>query len=307
MVCLACRAAGFHQADYGVAMSQQPYMKLWVSDFLGDTLQLTPAEVGQYMLILMAMWNNGGSLPKTKINRVARSRVSDEVMTFFDVDGDQVTNKRLTAELQNAQRFSDSQRQKANAKHLKDKEQASAGAVPNVCHHSHSQLSTESERVIESVGGAKAPAYAWCGQVIKLNAKHLADWTKAYSHLDLPAELTAYDEYLREQGVTKNWFARTSQHFANRNMKAKAHGMARSPPRFQTRQEQLQQAISEHLEEVDAAFTSDTGSSRRAICGARGEYHPEELHASAGGPEGDVAVINGHADWISHADPVEDA
>jgi uncharacterized protein YdaU (DUF1376 family) len=127
-------------------MSQAPYMKLWCSDFLGDTLHLTPAEVGQYMLILMAMWNNGGSLPKTKINRVARSRVGDEVMTFFEIDGCDVTNKRLTTELENAQRFSDSQRQKANAKHLKDKEQASAGAVPEVCHHSHSHSHREDKK-----------------------------------------------------------------------------------------------------------------------------------------------------------------
>ena len=37
-----------------------PYMQLWIADFIGDTLHLSDAEVGQYILILMAMWRNGG-------------------------------------------------------------------------------------------------------------------------------------------------------------------------------------------------------------------------------------------------------
>ena len=42
-------------------MSAQPYMPLWISDFIGDTLELDAKEVGAYMLILMAMWQRAHS------------------------------------------------------------------------------------------------------------------------------------------------------------------------------------------------------------------------------------------------------
>ena len=37
-------------------MSKRPFMQLWVSDFIGDTLDLDAKEIGAYMLLLMSMW-----------------------------------------------------------------------------------------------------------------------------------------------------------------------------------------------------------------------------------------------------------
>ena len=90
----------------GEGMSGHPYMQLWVADFVGDTLHLSSAEVGQYMLLLMAMWRNGGTLPSDdeKLKRVAREAISEAVMAFFDrtEDGSCITQKRLLAELERA-------------------------------------------------------------------------------------------------------------------------------------------------------------------------------------------------------------
>jgi uncharacterized protein YdaU (DUF1376 family) len=85
-------------------MSEAPYMQLWVADFLGDTLHLSAEEVGQYMLLLMAMWRQGGSLSdNTKtLERIARGPVSDGVMLMFSpcLATATISQKRLLAELE---------------------------------------------------------------------------------------------------------------------------------------------------------------------------------------------------------------
>ena len=54
-------------------MSKTPFMPLWVSDFVGDTMGLDAQEVGAYLLLIMAQWQAGGaSLDKDKAPRMAR-------------------------------------------------------------------------------------------------------------------------------------------------------------------------------------------------------------------------------------------
>lgn len=71
--------------------------------------------------------------------------------------------------------------------------------------------------------GADAPKYVFDGSVVKLNAKTFGEWKAAFPHLDLLAELTARDAWLQEASAEdqKKWFISTSQHLANRNMRAK--------------------------------------------------------------------------------------
>ena len=95
-------------------MSKTPFMPLWVSDFLGDTLDLDAQEIGAYMLILMAMWQREGTLPndQKKIQRVARigrgwPKVWASIEQYFEADGDTITNPRLTKELQKARNKSE--------------------------------------------------------------------------------------------------------------------------------------------------------------------------------------------------------
>lgn len=90
-------------------MSKTPFMPLWVSDFLGDTLDLDAAEIGAYMLLLMAQWNRGGSsLPDDpkKLQRVARCgrnwpKIWGQIERYFERDADGIYNKRLRLEAQN--------------------------------------------------------------------------------------------------------------------------------------------------------------------------------------------------------------
>lgn len=88
-------------------MSERPFMQLYVSDFVGDTLQLSTEQIGAYMLMLMAMWNAGGTLPDddVKLSRVVRMSlkkwraISADLLTFFERANGEISHKRLTKEL----------------------------------------------------------------------------------------------------------------------------------------------------------------------------------------------------------------
>lgn len=97
-------------------MSERPFMQLYVSDFIGDTLHLSSEQVGAYLLLLMAMWNAAGKLPndEAKLARVARlslkkwRSVAPDLMPFFEQDKDHISHRRLTKELQKSERQSQS-------------------------------------------------------------------------------------------------------------------------------------------------------------------------------------------------------
>lgn len=121
-------------------MSKTPFMPLWVSDFLGKTMHLDAKEVGAYMLLLMALWGRGGALPNDpkKLQRIARvgrdwPTVWASLEGFFTVDGDQITQGRLSEELHkvNAKREvnAHSGARGGRAKALKSKEVGLANAT----------------------------------------------------------------------------------------------------------------------------------------------------------------------------------
>ncbi len=88
-------------------MSAPPYMKLYVADYLGDTHHLSVVEHGAYLLLLMAMWRAGGSLPSADANlaKLARctpdqwAEIRDGVLAFFRRRGGRITHKRIAAEM----------------------------------------------------------------------------------------------------------------------------------------------------------------------------------------------------------------
>lgn len=87
-----------------------PFMQLYVADYLGDTRHLTTEQHGAYLLLLMTMWRAEGRLPNDdkKLARIASctpsrwAKIKDEVMAFFAIEGDEITNQRLMFELKKA-------------------------------------------------------------------------------------------------------------------------------------------------------------------------------------------------------------
>lgn len=137
-------------------MAVRPYMKLWIADYLGDTQHLSAEQHGAYLLLLMTMWRAQGSLPNdpVKLARIARvtgrkwKAISPEIMDLFDVEDGKVTQKRLVKELREATDKSNTAKQNASARWLKNNEPPDADAEQAQCggnakadaYHSHSQL-----------------------------------------------------------------------------------------------------------------------------------------------------------------------
>lgn len=115
-------------------MSEQHWLPLWVGDFVSDTAHLSDAETGQYLLLLMCMWRNGGALPDepVKLARIARCRkVSPTVMDFFRRGNGTISQKRLSAELERSQNVLEQRRSAARrrwSKSLKDNDGVDANA-----------------------------------------------------------------------------------------------------------------------------------------------------------------------------------
>ncbi|WP_297105188.1 DUF1376 domain-containing protein [uncultured Devosia sp.] len=138
-------------------MSERPFMQLYVSDFVGDTLHLSTEQIGAYMLLLMAMWNAGGKLPAedAKLARVVRLSVkkwraiAPDLMPFLDTDGVQIWHNRLTKELQKSARKSErraaSGAKGGDAKALKSKDEGLANASV-LLQHSPDTIKKEKEK-----------------------------------------------------------------------------------------------------------------------------------------------------------------
>lgn len=124
-------------------MSRAPFFKLFFSDLAGDTLGLTDAEFGSYMLLLGAMWNEGGSLENNpaRLGRIGRcspklwGRRWDALARFFTDDGGRLTNTRLLSERLKVESISAerslSGKRGAEAKALKSNNQGAANEQAN--------------------------------------------------------------------------------------------------------------------------------------------------------------------------------
>lgn len=120
--------------------SKLPFMPLYVSDYLADTTHLTCEEHGAYMLLLMVMWKAGGSLPNDDVSlaRITRlplarwRKIAPNVLPFFQTSNCVLRNKRVSTEIENAQKISQARseagKKGAEAKALKTQEAPSANA-----------------------------------------------------------------------------------------------------------------------------------------------------------------------------------
>ncbi|MBZ9756399.1 DUF1376 domain-containing protein [Mesorhizobium sp. ESP6-5] len=180
-------------------MSERPFMQLYVSDFIGDTLQLSTEQIGAYMLLLMAMWNAGGSLPDddARLARVARlplkrwRAISAELLAFFEREGDEIGHKRLTKELRKA-RLKSEARAAAGARGgaataLKTKAHTQANADVLTRHSPESRNQMEKASAFSAREGRERPG----------RLKKPPGWTRPKTHGDaanaIIEEIRGYD------------------------------------------------------------------------------------------------------------------
>jgi len=132
-------------------------MQLYVGDYLADTLDLTCEEHGAYLLLLMTMWRHDAKLPNDakKLARIARltarrwSAVWPSIEHFFEVNGDHITNRRLSKEYQKAEAKSELRseagRKGGTAKSLKRNDAPVANATGLLYHSSEPEPDRKKE------------------------------------------------------------------------------------------------------------------------------------------------------------------
>ncbi len=90
------------------------WMPLWIGDYLADTMHLTAAQHGAYLLLLMAHWRRRDGLPNDPdfLRQTARCTeaewnenpnkaglsIAQAMLTFFEVKDGKLIHKRLLAE-----------------------------------------------------------------------------------------------------------------------------------------------------------------------------------------------------------------
>lgn len=101
----------------GRGMKKAPYMPLWIDHYLADTQHLDTAGHGAYLLLIMAMWKAGGTLPAgdRALARIACATPEEwkglrkTVLKFFIRDGaGHLTHKRVALEIERMRSRSES-------------------------------------------------------------------------------------------------------------------------------------------------------------------------------------------------------
>ena len=222
-----------------------PKMPIHIGDYMRDTGHLRAAQHGAYLLLLFHYWSTG-KLPHdddqlaaiARMSRTEWKRTRPILECFFD---DGWHHGRVEKDLE-AARESYEKRAKAGEKGGKAKAEAKqsssiATAGPQqpltLDHLPEEKIKRADARGDENVSRDTLPVesptgqpskYAFEGAIVRLTQKHFDEWQRAFSALDLRAELMARDAWLERasEADRNNWFISTSKYLANRNMEAKS-------------------------------------------------------------------------------------
>ena len=112
-------------------MAKFPKMPLWTDAYLADTTHLTTIEHGAYFLLLMAMWrapaqrlsDDDVQLAKfAKLTRAQWARIRPSLAALCIIENGFWTSSKLIKEFNAVRQHSESQSDKARARHLKNKD-----------------------------------------------------------------------------------------------------------------------------------------------------------------------------------------
>lgn len=137
-------------------------MPLYVSDYLADTMHLSTAEHGAYMLLLMHAWMNEGNLPTddNRLRRICRldeklwKESKDEIKSFFvEIDG-QLRHPRVDKELVRAKQLVSQRSEAGKASAAKRKAEREAQRNGN---EKATSVATDDEREAQRNGKPSPP------------------------------------------------------------------------------------------------------------------------------------------------------
>lgn len=90
-------------------MSPPPYMRLYWGNYHRQTPHLTRSQHGAYLMLLSALWNNGGKLAANDATLAKHALCAPSewaamkavILPFFDIRRGKLSNRKLSEELEN--------------------------------------------------------------------------------------------------------------------------------------------------------------------------------------------------------------
>jgi uncharacterized protein YdaU (DUF1376 family) len=100
VMCPHCGMVGWHNrvSNQGNPLKADIWMPLYIGDYLADTIGLTHAQHGAYLLALMAYWRKHGPLSDSEAKGVMGEH-ADSLARFFTFNGGHWHHKRVEREL----------------------------------------------------------------------------------------------------------------------------------------------------------------------------------------------------------------
>lgn len=196
-------------------------MPLYIADFLKKTTHLGAIETGAYLLLIMDYWQNG-KLP-TDDRLLARiAKLTDRewkslrsILQGFFHDG--WKHERIDEEIAHA---ADVSEKRKKAVDIREQKKHQTWIIDGSNDPSIDPTLHTTQRKIDTPSGVTPRAYAFEDGVIRLNQRDFDGWAKAFSYLDLPAELLSLSKWTSEQG--DRWFHALKGALAKRNRDVKA-------------------------------------------------------------------------------------
>jgi uncharacterized protein YdaU (DUF1376 family) len=154
-------------------MANNLYMPLHPVDYLTDTVHLTTAEHGAYLLLIMNYWQRGGALPADDKKLRGATRMSPDewaasretILDFFEERDGNLYHKRIDAEIATAKEKSEKARANAklshsariaNAKQTQSDGKASAERMQSECLANQDQ-DQDQDQVKEEANASSSP------------------------------------------------------------------------------------------------------------------------------------------------------
>lgn len=205
---------------------KRPWMPLYIADYLRKTTHLGALESGAYLHLIMDYWQNEG-LPADdkKLARIAKMtdrewKAAKATLQAFFYDG--WKHEKIDLELAHATDVSTKRAAAAAtreaSKRARELDQTEHGDGSN--DPSNDDTLHTTQRKEDTPRGVTTKRYAFEDGIIRLNQRDFDGWAKAFSHLDLPAELLSLSKWTSEQG--ERWFHALKGALAKRNRDVKA-------------------------------------------------------------------------------------